>query len=117
MIMGYMRHHAIVVTGYDERVTQAHAKAVELGCCVSPVSKTVVNGYRSFCVFPDGSKEGWEDSNKGDERRNALVQHLEAMPWLDWAEVVFGPEEGEWFGVTRDHRKCRDEYDKREGDA
>lgn len=112
--MGCMRHHAIIVTDWNKNaVTNAHAKATEIGCCVSPVSEVVVNDYGSFCVFPDGSKEGWEDSNNGDEQRNLLVQYLETLPLLDWVEVVFGPD-SEWFGVTRDCRGCRDEYNQSE---
>ncbi len=99
--MGYMRHNAIVVSGWDEnRVNLAHEKAVQIGMCVSPVSPEVVNSYTSFCVFTDGSKEGWDESHAGDERRDEFVKYLisefrtvDDSSYLDWVEVQYGDDE------------------------
>ena len=94
--MGLIQHHAIVVSGDEKDVSPVHALAVALGACVSPVSPLTVNSTVSFCVFPDGSKEGWEDSEKGDKARDALIAHLESLRYedgssdLDWVEVAFG---------------------------
>lgn len=78
--MGYLRRHAIVVTGddYEESkdILAAHAKATEIFPWVSPICPPQVNGERSFFIPPDGSKEGWSDSDKGDERRNEFVEWL-----------------------------------------
>ena len=58
--MGYIRHNAVIVTaaGYDEALQaleRAHRKAQELfGPLVTPVVESVINGYRSFFVAPDG---------------------------------------------------------------
>lgn len=97
--MGYMRHNAIVVSSWKEDLLeQAHAKAVELDCSVSAITGEVTNGYRSFLVAPDGSKEGWDESNEGDARRDALAAWLDAQRYeddstsLQWIEVQYGDE-------------------------
>jgi hypothetical protein len=70
--MGYMRHHAIIVTSWKrELLEQAHARAVELGMSVSEVTGEVTNSYRSFLVAPDGSKEGWDTSDDLQELQRA----------------------------------------------
>lgn len=107
--MGYMRHHAIVVTGYsEEHVSKAHAEAVRLfskepeGTLhphisnVSPIIGPAINGYHSFFVGPDGSKEGWEPSKCGDDRRRKFVEWLRRSDTghFDWAEVQYGDDEG-----------------------
>jgi hypothetical protein len=101
--MGHMRHHAIIVTsGEEDLLRVAHAKASELGMTVTPITARVMNRYRSFLVAPDGSKEGWEDSNAGDARRAELVGWLAKPRYLhypsgllvelDWVEVQFGDD-------------------------
>lgn len=95
--MGYIRHHAIIVTGseYSNAVGRAHAKATELGCLASPVDDHATNGFKSFTVFPDGSKEGWDGSREGDERRAALKEFMrnDVSGDLDWVEVYFGGDD------------------------
>jgi hypothetical protein len=100
--MGYMRHHAIIVTSWKrELLEQAHARAVELGMSVSEVTGEVTNSYRSFLVAPDGSKEGWDTSDQGDAARAALVEWLDDQRYedrstsLNWVEVQFGDDNRE----------------------
>lgn len=102
--MGYMRHHAIVVTGsYGEHIFAAHSEALDiLGSeQVSPVSDKAINSHRSFCVFPDGSKEGWDDSDRGDDNRGEFIRYLDGLRYDDgssplrWVEVQFGDDERE----------------------
>ena len=97
--MGYMRHHAIIVTSYDEAsITEAHKHATACGMCVSPVSDSVVNDYQSFAVFPDGSKEGWSDSDHGDTAREIFIKWMDSQRFSDgsgplsWAEVQYGDD-------------------------
>lgn len=111
-----MRHHAIVITTWNEELLeQAHARAAELGMSVSSITGEVVNGYRSFLVAPDGSKEGWEESDNGDARRAEYVKWLDAQRYedrstsLSWVVVQFGDDNQETLIVrdsdqfTRDH--------------
>lgn len=97
--MGYQRHHAIVVTSYDEvRIKAAHAEAQRLGCMVTPIIGVAVNFYHSFMIGPDGSKQGWDESDAGDARRDAFAEWLDAQAFgdgsspYDWAEVQYGDD-------------------------
>ena len=98
--MGYMRHHAIVVTSWqDEAIEHAHRLASEVFSWVSPISPSATNGNRSFFVPPDGSKEGWEESHLGDNRRGKFIKALRNLPGqrrrCEWVEVQYGDDEGE----------------------
>ena len=108
--MGYMRHHAIVVTGrdFDESVAKAHSMAEDtFGDLVSPVVMSGINGFRSFCVFPDGSKEGWEKSLDWDDSRDSFISYLKEFEFEDgssplcWVEVQYGDDNYETM-VVRD---------------
>jgi len=101
--MGYIKHHAIIVIGGNiERANLAHREAVEIFGAenVTPVLGEVYNGYCSFFVGPDGSKEGWGESDAGDERRARfiewLTEHRRSL-WMNWAEVVVGSDDGESY--------------------
>lgn len=105
-VMGYMRHHAIIVTGSGyEAATAAlsaiHEFAQRDGGLVSPIMKSHVNGYRSFVLFPDGSKEGWNESDHGDEHRAALIAFMDTFRYSDgsgplaWVEVQYGDDDHE----------------------
>ena len=99
--MGYMRHHAIIVTSWDTaRLQEAHEAARErLGEEVSEIVPSRMNGYGSFLVAPDGSKEGWADSDDGEAQRDAFVAWLNDESWedgsspFDWVLVQFGDED------------------------
>lgn len=104
--MGYICHHAIIVTGsIDDYTEQAHKKAEEIfnehGLkLVSPMWDGAWNCYRSFCIYPDGSKEGWEESDRAEKLRRAFIVWLKLQVYedgsspLDWALVQFGDEMG-----------------------
>ena len=116
--MGYIRHHAIIVTTYDEMLaTQAHVEACRLFgrapnfhskfiASVSTVMKSGVNSDFSFCVFPDGSKEGWDHSDAGDDARADFISWLNDRRYedrgspFDWVEIQYGDDEGETVVVS-----------------
>ena len=110
--MGYMRHHAIVVTSWDIASLQ-HAHDVASGYFdwVSPISPRAMNYYRSFFIPPDGSKEGWEESNDGDDARDQFIEWLELQCYedgsscYDWVEVQYGDANLE-TKVIRDSDMC-----------
>jgi len=101
--MGYNRNHAIVVTSWKEdSIIAAHTRAVEQFADIAPVSPLtdeVTNGYRSFFVAPDGSKEGWAPSDRGDKAREQYIDWLRHQAYddgssaLDWVEVDFGGDD------------------------
>lgn len=100
--MGYERHHALIITSWDEdHIKAAHDKAQRTfeRCPVSDVTEGVTNDYRSFAVFPDGSKEGWATSDDGDRERTEYIAWLRTQEYddgsspLSWALVQFGDDD------------------------
>jgi hypothetical protein len=94
--MGYLRNHAIIVTSENQyKIRDAHAAAVELELQVLGPSEEVVNRCASILICPDGSKEGWPESDRGDARRKAFIDWLESQRYddksssLSWVEVAY----------------------------
>ena len=75
--MGVIMHDAVIVTAFRKQdADAAHAMAVEFAVPVTPIVQSPVNDYYTFLICPDGSKEGWEDSEEGERRRAA---------WFKWS--------------------------------
>jgi hypothetical protein len=87
--MGTMQHNAIIATGMDERIDEAYKFAMQLGAEVLITSVPVINGYKTLVLPPDGSKEGWDESELGDARRAKLREYLDKH-YFHWVEVRFG---------------------------
>lgn len=92
--MGYVRHNAIIVTAADWAMqgqmgvpppdVDAFRRSLPEDwqrLVVGPV-KAVVNDYVTFAFLPDGSKEGWTDSDLGDEYRRQFLA-LFSFAWED----------------------------------
>lgn len=98
--MGYIRHHAIVVTSWDEKKTKiVHKQAVKVfGNLVSKIIPSLTNGYLTFFIAPDGSKEGWDESNNRDEHRKEFIEFLNTQAYEDgsnqfrYAELYYGDD-------------------------
>lgn len=95
--MGYIKHNAIVVTSWDDKLLMlAHEKATSISLAVSAPVKSKINRYYSFIVAPDGSKEGWSDSKDGDVLRSTFRRwlreqcHDDGSSSLEWCEVAYG---------------------------
>jgi hypothetical protein len=115
--MGYMRHHTIVVTGPSsnsadetQTVSDARMRAIELfGELVSGEVASVRNGYKSFFIAPDGSKENWDTSLQYDAYRKRYVEWLRKRVYedgsssLDWIELFYGDGEGEVLILNHPH--------------
>lgn len=99
--MGYMRHHAIIVTGaIPEKLHAAHAAAQSIFPVVTAIVDSETNGYGSFMVPPDGSKEGWEESDEGNTRRELFLDALSDLRYPDgypfeWVEIQYGDDDRE----------------------
>jgi len=98
--MGYMRHHAIIVTScLDDHLEWAHQAAIGMFDNVSPIIPSKMNGYRSFFIPPDGSKEEREESDRGNAYRKVFLQMTigRAFPDgsnpLDVVEIEYGGDE------------------------
>lgn len=106
--MGYIKHHAIIVTGWEQdRIGWIIHEASRLKMRVIGPSREVINGYISVLVCPDGSKEGWPDSDSGDNARAQFKAWLNAQRYedgsspLEWVEVAYGSDDG--TATVEDH--------------
>lgn len=97
--MGYDRHHAIIITTYDlELIQEAAKRAVDFRCQCSPIMTAEINAWHTIVIPPDGSKEGWPDSTKGDAGRAKLIEWLDSKRYedgsspYDWIEVQYGDD-------------------------
>lgn len=97
--MGYIRHDAIIATSWDDKYLRAaRDKAEELGLQCSSFVESGTNGYVSFLIAPDGSKEGWPASAKGEEARAAWKtwaneQWTKRELYVYWAHVSYAGDE------------------------
>lgn len=105
--MGYMAHDAvIVVTGDWAPLPDIDAFRETLPTDLRPLVlgpiATPINNYRMYAFLPDGSKEGWELSDAGDEHRERFKDlfrdtYSDGSCPHDWTHVRFGgsPEDGD----------------------
>lgn len=94
--MGYIRHHAMIITDCDsDRIEDIHRFAELCNLNPTPIMESPVNGYKTFFIPPDGSKEGWGPSNDGDEERKRFKQFLRKRHgYSDWTEISYGGDDG-----------------------
>ena len=94
--MGYMKHNAIVVTCWSCREGgRARDVAVKLFSNISEVTNLTAestNGYVSFMIAPDGSKEGWCTSDHGDKARDHFCKFMDDHSIGNYVEVQFADE-------------------------
>lgn len=110
--MGYIRHHAIVVTAGHSDIKKIHDVAIGIfdeeditvgGAAGSRVSLIIgprVNDTSSFFVAPDGSKEGWEVSEISDDQRHEFITYLNSVECDGnpaWVEIGYGHDDQEVF--------------------
>lgn len=93
--MGYIRHHAIIVTHWDfDKIVDMHRFATL--CNLNPTRiMESHNNFKTFFIPPDGSKEGWPDSNHADQERKRFKQFLRKRHnYADWTEISYGGDIG-----------------------
>ena len=95
--MGVMNHNAVIATTWKKEEVERIKKFAEFNnSALFLFSNEVTNGYVTVVLVPDGSKEGWEESDDGNDLRKRFIEKLEQAnyddgtnPW-DWIEVGFG---------------------------
>jgi len=99
--MGVLVRHAIAVTSgraHHNYLDDARDYAHSVGAQCTPIMETLVNNERTFFVCPDGSKESWGASYRGDEQRELIVEYLRSVAYddgsspLSWAEFYYGSD-------------------------
>lgn len=95
--MGYIRHHSIVVTSFDkEYISESYNEAVkQFGSLVSELIESQTNGYVTFFIAPDGSKEGWTPSNEADVKRAEYISFLKECDCVSYCEFFYGDDCGQ----------------------
>lgn len=114
--MGYIAHDAVIVTvsGYVKDRTvdpvmpdiegfRESMPAAFRHLLVGPIP-TVTNGDFSYVLLPDGSKEGWRDSDTGDEWRLRFIalfswSYEDGSTPFDTVAVRFGGDFGSEVGA------------------
>ncbi len=93
--MGTIQHHAFVVTGHSDNIWKAHEEANRAFGGIASVTSVVPspwNGFASFMIAPDGSKEEWKHSDDGDLARAKFVKWLRENDLYRWVEVTYGAD-------------------------
>lgn len=97
-----MRHDAIVVTSWNgDAMEEAAAKARSIGLEVLGPSAVATNGIRTLLVCPDGSNEGWDESNEFDVKRSKYLEYLNSVratdnsSCLSWVALAYGDDDGD----------------------
>jgi hypothetical protein len=105
--MGYHIHHTITVSSWHPDAIEAFsAYARSIGASVSSACVSDVNGRYSCLVGPDGSKEGWEESDVGDKRRAQIKVWLRAHAPYSWFEAEH-PEDSFPRVIDHDRKRVR----------
>lgn len=109
--MGKLTPIAVIVTGdyADSRlaahwVDLARDEAIriyekhELEGLITNTTDEIVNDTRSFMIGWDGSKEGWDISDRSDEARREFIAWLRNQTYSDgscplkWIEIQYGAD-------------------------
>jgi alpha-glucuronidase len=98
--MGYIKHDAIIVTSWDEKlIDKAHEFAKNTGNNVTNIVGPLSNGYCTFTIVPDGSKEGWAHSHEGDAAREKFLTWANEQRYednsssLEWVHISYGSDD------------------------
>jgi len=90
--MGIIQHNSIIVSGntaFEEDFQKVYDFANNLfGSLVTPIITTDLNRYTFFFVAPDGSKEGWAESDSGDENRKQLCDYIDSLVFEDGSNGI-----------------------------
>jgi hypothetical protein len=96
--MGIMNHNAVLATcELEDPIKRMKAWIKKRGLRNHfMISEPQINGNVTFCLIPDGSKENWEGSKQGDEKRKLFIEKLKQEVYADgssswsWIEVGYG---------------------------
>lgn len=100
--MGFMKHDSIIITCFSkELIEKAYNKSISIFSQnnVSDIMVSNINEYYSFFIPPDGSKEGWPESDLGDHKRKIIINWLNKQRYEDgstpysWVCVQYGSDD------------------------
>lgn len=94
--MGTIHHHAIIASTWKEEQADEAAEFLQNAEIQHARLRSSWNATHTFFLPPDGSKEGWPESDIGDAKRQAFIAYLEDQRYedgvscWDWIEVTYG---------------------------
>lgn len=82
--MGTFQHDVVIVEGYEElknteRLKNWIRQLSEEDQKYFSWSEPLVNNYVFVLMWPDGSKEGWEESSRGDDLRREFIKKVREL--------------------------------------
>lgn len=94
--MVHIRHRVIIATTWEREKAEEVAKAVRemSGWEIPPPMCSVVNGYWTVFIPPDGSGSHWPVSEKGNQVREyfkSLVNNPNS--YFEWVEVLYSDDD------------------------
>ena len=117
--MGVENHNAVIATTSDpvlvEKMRYWIADLEELSerFLVGP---KIMNGCITIVLVPDGSKEGWHESDESDALRMAFIKRIKeddyedgSSPWR-WLEIGFGEYGQKVLRGNNENRYTDEEY-------
>lgn len=105
--MGYIRHHTICITSLkDTLIKKVYKKSKDI-CkkynfnLVTGLYESKINGYQTFYIIPDGSKEYWGESEVGNLIRKEIINYIDSLKYEDgsnsisYAKLFYGDDWGD----------------------
>lgn len=108
--MGLIQHNAMIATTLSVEEFSRVRLAIEArdDRDLFTFNQTKINAYHTIIIPPDGSKEGWDDSDAGDSRRQWLIELIQQGPYIggywDYVDVSFGE-----LGARIEATNCKDD--------
>ena len=77
--MSWTKHNIITITSFSEDDLNKAIIGADLVFSKGMITKPLMsptNGFYTFMIGPDGSKEGWPESDEGDAQRKQYLNWL-----------------------------------------
>lgn len=97
--MSVTQHHVVVATTSNEGWVKDLKDWISKQppdlrtLCTSPFP-SLVNGYWTVIMIPDGSNEGWPQSEAGNYLRSRFIDQLKGWDWIEIGYGELGPQIG-----------------------
>lgn len=94
--MGTINHSVVIATTWDKKAVEKINEYMDKFPSMFMISEPQINHYVTVVCGPDGSKEGWSESDKGDAIRAGFLAKLEEDTYEDgssswsWVEIEYG---------------------------
>jgi hypothetical protein len=118
--MGVINHNAVIATTWHEESFCLVRKRIEEKVpqdqqWLFTFTPRVMNGFQTIVLAPDGSNEGWSESDTGDDLREWFIDLLSRHVYEDgsscwkWIEVGFGE-----YGAKVINTNCKNVHNDKE---